>query len=876
MNSPQPGRNPAARPAKPDVTGAGAQDTAAGGVPRAGEPGAIDFLAPPQQPGELGRLGPYRILQVLGKGGMGVVFKAEDPRLKRLCALKTMLPEVAQKPAMKERFLREALAAAQLEHDHIIPIWQVDEDRGVPYIAMPFLKGASLEDWFKQKQKGQPGTPLTEPQILKLGREIAKGLAAAHEKGLIHRDIKPANIWLDATAGGRVKILDFGLARLSEGAGEQHLTQSGAIMGTPAYMAPEQAQGLKIDGRADLFSLGVVLYRLCTGELPFKGDNPMNVLMSLATHEPPAVRQVNPAISPALSELVTQLLVKDPASRVGSAKEVVQRLQAMERNFASAGRPSVAAGSEARVDGPRSPGDDNPWRDLAHPVAPTVGLSRRKSEPEPSRSEQATRSLPGGHGRSRAKGLVIGGAAVLLVGLLLGGWLIIRDKDGKGEARGKVSDGGNGEPRTEVKATKGNGTAIVPAPVRSNGYALQFEKFGERVLLPAGLKLDQATSCTFEAFVTPSQESFKQFAHIVFLDNEGVLQITSNKWMFGVVTEKHKQGQTVSADLLARNRRIHVAGVRAPEELRLYLDGKLVNITKIVGGGSLVPRRDLPATIGGGTGPGGFFTGQISEVRISTSARYQGDFTPTRRFEPDAQTLALYHCDEGHGDVLVDSSGNGQHGKIMGAKWVKVDGSPIRPATPPTANSNGPGSVPLFNGRDLTGWQVLGHAGWSVKDGILVGETARPVGWLMSEKEYADFELSLEYRQSAGGNSGIFLRAWPDGPIGGNQFMEIQLIDDQRTGDPKTRTGAIFEVLAPDPPPRATVDEWHRIDIHLLGRELQVTFDDQKIISTNLDNHKDRFARFPGLNKTAGRIGLQLYPGKIEFRNIQVRELAKQ
>jgi serine/threonine protein kinase len=158
MSAPQPGPRPAAPGARPDATGAGALDTAAGGVPPVREPGAIDFLAPAQQPGELGRLGPYRVLQVLGKGGMGVVFKAEDPRLKRLCALKTMLPEVAQKPAMKERFLREALAAAQLEHDHIIPIYQVDEDRGVPYIAMPFLKGASLEDWFKQKKKGQPGT----------------------------------------------------------------------------------------------------------------------------------------------------------------------------------------------------------------------------------------------------------------------------------------------------------------------------------------------------------------------------------------------------------------------------------------------------------------------------------------------------------------------------------------------------------------------------------------------------------------------------------------------------------------------------------------------------------------------------------------------
>jgi serine/threonine protein kinase len=298
-------------------------------------PAPSEVLLPPQGEGEIGRLGHYRVLKVLAAGGMGMVFQAEDVRLGRMCALKTMRPDMAKKPEMKERFLREARAAAQLEHDHIIPIHQVDEDNGVPYIAMPFLKGASLEDWFRHKQKSGCKAPLTEVEILKLGREIARGLAAAHEKGLIHRDIKPANIWLDASAGGRVKILDFGLAQLSEGAGQQHLTQFGAIMGTPSYMAPEQAQGLKLDGRADLFSLGVVLYRLGTGELPFKGNNPMNVLMALASHTPPPVRDLNPAISPALSELVMQLLAKDPVNRVGSAKEVVQRLQAIERGAGS-------------------------------------------------------------------------------------------------------------------------------------------------------------------------------------------------------------------------------------------------------------------------------------------------------------------------------------------------------------------------------------------------------------------------------------------------------------------------------------------------------------------------------------------------------------
>ncbi|MBM4072605.1 MAG: hypothetical protein FJ271_27310 [Planctomycetes bacterium] len=151
-----------------------------------------DFLAPPQQADELGRLGPYRVLTVLGAGGMGVVFQAEDPMLKRKVALKVMLPALAASVSARQRFLREAQTAAAIEHDHIVAIFQVAEDRGVPFIAMPFLKGESLEDRLQR----QPVPPITE--ALRIAREIAQGLAAAHAQGLIHRDIKPANIWLEA------------------------------------------------------------------------------------------------------------------------------------------------------------------------------------------------------------------------------------------------------------------------------------------------------------------------------------------------------------------------------------------------------------------------------------------------------------------------------------------------------------------------------------------------------------------------------------------------------------------------------------------------------------------------------------------------------
>jgi formylglycine-generating enzyme required for sulfatase activity len=167
-----------------------------------------------------------------------------------------------------------------------------------------------------------------ERQTLKLAGEIARGLAAAHRRGLIHRDIKPANLWLDDAAGGRVKILDFGLARA---AGEQHLTQTGALLGTPSYMAPEQARGQRVDGRADLFSLGVVLYRLCTGELPFKGNNTLSVLAALALETPAPPHLVQPTVSRPLSDLVMNLLEKDPSRHPRSAEEVLGALQRLEK-----------------------------------------------------------------------------------------------------------------------------------------------------------------------------------------------------------------------------------------------------------------------------------------------------------------------------------------------------------------------------------------------------------------------------------------------------------------------------------------------------------------------------------------------------------------
>lgn len=276
----------------------------------------LDFLDPPARPGELGKLGPYQVIGVIGRGGMGVVLKAFDPTLHRVVAIKVLHPSLATSGTARMRFLREARAAAAVSHDHVITIHAVDEFRGMPYLVMRFIAGLSLQDRIDRHG------PLELREILRIGRQIASGLAAAHAQGLVHRDIKPANILLE-NGVERVKITDFGLARAADDAS---LTGSGVVAGTPQYMAPEQARGEPIDHRADLFSLGGVLYAMSTGRPPFRGSSTMGILRRVSDEDPPPIRDLNPDVPGWMAAIVERLHAKDPADRFATAAEVADLL----------------------------------------------------------------------------------------------------------------------------------------------------------------------------------------------------------------------------------------------------------------------------------------------------------------------------------------------------------------------------------------------------------------------------------------------------------------------------------------------------------------------------------------------------------------------
>jgi len=352
-------------------------------------------------------IGRYEILAELGQGAMGTVYRAKDPSMDRIVALKTVISVAlasSQGSEYRERFYREARAAGRLAHPGIVPVFDVGEHEGLPFLVMEFIDGQTLDGAVKK------GERMTLERVCEIGQQIADALAYAHLNGVVHRDIKPANILLTSREKygiERPKITDFGVAKLAAG----QITTSGQMLGTPAFMPPEQFTGAPIDGRADLFSLGVILYWMATGEQPFPGETMTAVSYKVVHTEPVPPRKLNPSISQNLDQVILKCLAKSPADRYQTGDELAQDLAAI--------RTGSTTGLHAQVPLPKA-GEIESGATLDMRPANTVPLQ----SPAPATPQKTIASAPA----KKSAGIYIAAAVVAAV-VALTGWYTLRNKN---------------------------------------------------------------------------------------------------------------------------------------------------------------------------------------------------------------------------------------------------------------------------------------------------------------------------------------------------------------------------------------------------------------------------------------------------------------
>ena len=310
-------------------------------------------------------LGHYRILDKLGEGGMGVVYRAEDTTLQRQVAIKLVPPDLCCSEERLKRFKREAMALAALDHPNIVTIHSVEEADGTHFLTMQLVEGKTLDDLITRE-----GLPLD--RVLEIGIPLADALVAAHEKGIVHRDLKPGNIVI--TNEGRVKVLDFGIAKLNRDAEAtddselptETLTVAGQVQGTLPYMSPEQITGRDVDARSDIFSLGIILYEMATGERPFKGEVSATLISSILRDEPQDAERLKPGIPRHFGRIIRRCLHKDPDRRFLLVKGLRNELEELQREVSSEEEPTATITTTAMVDRQRS------WKGVI--AAVSIGL----------------------------------------------------------------------------------------------------------------------------------------------------------------------------------------------------------------------------------------------------------------------------------------------------------------------------------------------------------------------------------------------------------------------------------------------------------------------------------------------------------------------
>ncbi|WP_417851257.1 LamG-like jellyroll fold domain-containing protein [Thalassoglobus sp.] len=753
------------------------------------------------------KFGRYSIQKVLGQGAMGAVYLAKDTQLDRDVALK--IPKFGDlnqvdEEEMLARFYREARAAATLRSPNICPVYDVGEIDGQHYITMAYIAGRPLKDFTKSKKSH------SEKQIATTIRKLAVGLAQAHKIGVVHRDLKPANIMVDQH--GEPVVMDFGLARRSS-SDDVQVTQSGAILGTPAYMSPEQVEGNQaaIGPQADIYALGIIMYELITGEMPYKGSL-MSILQQIGNNNPAKPSELRANIDPRLENICLKMMAGDLKKRYSSMNEVAADLQDVLRNpnkkqKKAQGRkngPKPAAISSAHE-------ESNPALISIEQPKPYAEQLRKKkiattSKTTPKPAGKETPSTPN-------KNLLIAGGLgglILLLGIVFivrigkydvqitlddpgiqlsvdGEEVVIKNgqdiiklsagkhqlqlkkagltthveeftvtKNGKTSLRAVVLHNNqldgllNGEQPAaiEERLTGGPVENSEPESITPDGSSsskltqeedtnsLVFDGQNDYVELHLSDSLKDRLSTekpvTVEAWIWSANNSGKR----QFIFNSGVstrLEILregesfgehlANTWTAYRTDHKGNWDRVVSSRITPSGQWTHVAVVWQTDlhgyKSTFYINGNSSQLERSHKAGRTQTPTELRAILGAAPGSDGHsihthFKGKIRDFRISDAARYQEDFKPEQNLVADEQTALLFKMNEGFGDILEDSSDNGHHGKIVGAKWVRNDETEAKQSSKPLTALvfDGTTSRVEVPGLKLSGSPPLTIEGW--------------------------------------------------------------------------------------------------------------------------------------------------------------------
>lgn len=561
------------------------------------------------------QLGDYQILSRIGGGGMGAVYKALHVRMNRVVALKILRPDVQRDEHLIQRFEREVRAAARLTHPNIVAALDAREQDGLHYLITEYVDGLDLDEIVHREG------PLPVAAAVDVVLQTARGLDYAHRQGVIHRDIKPANLLRNAD--GVVKVLDMGLARIEADTATQStdLTNSGMMLGTAAYMAPEQARDVRrADARSDIYSLGCTLYYLLTGRPAFTGASPIDTLLSHMNEPIPTLTDAGDEASEALRFIFARMVAKQPEDRFQSAAELVEELETLLAILPMDLGPLTETRAEH-----------------AEYEFPTRAVRASTLHQDPTELEEAAEEP-----RSWRKWLMAVGAlvAAIVVALSIPSLMAPPPANPEHPAQGKFSLGFNGT------------SSYVSAPT----------------LHPMA-----GATYTIEAVVEPETTDIGNIVGWMGPDWMGIY-LRNRTW--GLARQFKYKSRLIEATQQAEmGKRVHLAGVYDELRLQLYIDGKLA----VTGDSDYHMPDTTPGLFIGGSPPDRlpaaanqnkrYFAGRIHTVRISRGVRYRENFEPPKKYESDPETLALYHFDAGTGTVVKDLSSGHHDAEIHDAEW---------------------------------------------------------------------------------------------------------------------------------------------------------------------------------------------------------------